>query len=406
MSIAWNVAQPYLPIAEHWKSLVAFLSLCFLVLAITGWVFAHWTVLEKVRRAKGARKKMALVIVAIIGAASFVLLWLLVNKPATETPSSPPITTTEPPATTPAKQIPGSSPSSPTAPAPAIQRHINTFSPKEIREQLAQTGPLEVEDVATGFLNGTVDWTLMFSAVHKTGRDELQVQFVPEGGPPPIINCWVALKGNEYLGRLKSAVPFRVKGVTKHVELNIINLSEAIIEQLPPLVQSPTPSPSPPSREEGPKVVPPRKPAAETDAGPRVVPPKKGGDWEKEIRERAATAIQTAESRAQKVNDFMEKYGPLLEQISAGKQPASREQEIPHLTEIEDTLIQECLGIEKETGWIAFRDLGHYMGGLNSNISDFNKIPSAHLKNDILGWTKDNIPRVVADATKQAARPL
>jgi hypothetical protein len=266
VSIAWNVAQPYLPIAERWKPIVAFLSLCFLLLTITGWVFAHSSVLGKVRRAKGAKKKMALVIVGIIGAAGFVLLWLLVNKPATETPPSPPITTKEPPATIPAKQIPGSSPSSATAPAPAIQRHINTFSPKEIREQLAQTGPLELEDVSAGFLNGTVDWTLKFSAVHKTGSNELQVQFVPEGGPPPIVNCWVQLKGNEYLGRLGNRQPtFRVKGVTNHVELNIINLSEASVEQGQDVAPTLSPDASPP-REVGPKNVPPKEPVATVHA--------------------------------------------------------------------------------------------------------------------------------------------
>jgi hypothetical protein len=199
-----------------------------------------WKWIARLRAHLSVRRPTMLILVFFLCGGLGVSLYLLIEKhsKAGEQPSSeqPDSTTT-------------------THSASGIGTHANTFTPQEIRAQLEQTGPLEIEDVSAGFVNGVVDWTLRFSALYKLGKNEIQVQFVAETGPPPTVNCRIPLKGNEYLGRIKSPVPFRVKGVISHAELNIINLRDASIEQLP---QS-SPKPSPP-REEGPRVVPPRSP--------------------------------------------------------------------------------------------------------------------------------------------------
>jgi hypothetical protein len=147
------------------------------------------------------------------------------------------------------------------------RKHINTFTPREIQDQLTQTGPLERNDVADGFVNGVVDWTLLYTSLQKLrGDNTLLVTFNTEPGMSPSVTCQAPLKGNEYLGRIKDpgTVYFRVKGVINEVEVNRIVLIEASFEQVPPPVPAPKPTPTPVRTSQ---VVPPRSGALPSSQG-------------------------------------------------------------------------------------------------------------------------------------------
>lgn len=234
----------------------------------------------------GANKKMTLTAFILGGAIVGFALWILfvVTHPTT---TAPPKIGTETDKTLSTKESPVlqagplgnvSSPMPTPTPTPT-PRHINTFTPREIHNEMARTGPFELKEVGESFVNGVVDWTLLFSSVHGSrGDPAIQVNFGPEDGFPPTVICTqMPLKGNEYLGRIKSPIRFRVHGVISGVHENTIVLIEATVEQLPNTSPSPSqgskvlPTPVP---DAGPRVVPPKiPPVTNSDAGPRVVPP-------------------------------------------------------------------------------------------------------------------------------------
>jgi hypothetical protein len=90
VGIAWAIAQPHIPTPAGWETVFAFLSLSFLVLTAIGWIIAHSQWVQKVRRDRGARM-LTIIVIAIIGAACFVALWLLLGV-SRETPKTLSIT--------------------------------------------------------------------------------------------------------------------------------------------------------------------------------------------------------------------------------------------------------------------------------------------------------------------------
>jgi hypothetical protein len=138
----------------------------------------------------------------------------------------------------------------PVTPAPTPTpplRHVNIFTPQEILTQLEKAGPLERNQVAEGFINGVVDWTLWFKEIQDVRTDTMTVQFRPEINGFPMIVCpKVRLEGNKYLGRIEHPVPFRVKGVISEAAHLRIVLTEVSFEQLPnpASTQKPTPTPA------------------------------------------------------------------------------------------------------------------------------------------------------------------
>lgn len=124
--------------------------------------------------------------------------------------------------------------------APAEARipstHTNTFTTREVERQIGSAGPLQRDDVAKEFVNGAVDWTLVFGAVRPLKEDAslLEVTFSTERtGGGPKVTVQVPRSGNEYLGLIKGGdeVMFNVKGtiseidVEKHSDMKLVNAS-------------------------------------------------------------------------------------------------------------------------------------------------------------------------------------
>lgn len=278
-----------------------------------------------------AYKKMTLTAFILGGAIVGFALWVffVVTHPATTV--SPKIGTDGPKALD-IKDNPllhvgplasAASSSMPTAAPTPVPRHINLFTPREIHNEMARTGPFELKEVGESFVNGIVEWTLLFSSVHGSRDDPaIQVDFAPEDGFPPTIICTqIPLKGNEYLGRIKSPIRFRVRGVISSVQEQTIILTEATIEQLPNPSPTSSPLPDSPKPFRNSSVVPPRsrkdapQSAEITVVPPHATPPEtEWSSWSDPVYKR--------EKDRRGVEQLRDRGGQILEQWLGAKDDA------------------------------------------------------------------------------------
>lgn len=143
------------------------------------------------------------------------------------------------------------------------------------------------------------------------------------------------------------------------------------------------------------------------EVGPKVVPPNVGQG----IRERASATIHQLESRISEANRILKESANLLDFMAGldGTDPKlyEAEKQIPKMLPVGgDQLIKECTAIESETGWTAFREIAGHLMILDQFILNFNKVPSARIKNNILTYTVQHIPARLVDAKAQSVRPL
>jgi hypothetical protein len=81
VSIAWVIAQPYLPLPERWKPAFAFVSLCILAFTLVGWLFAHSENIQRFRHGPKGSRVLTVIVIGLIGAAITITLWKFVGEP-------------------------------------------------------------------------------------------------------------------------------------------------------------------------------------------------------------------------------------------------------------------------------------------------------------------------------------
>jgi hypothetical protein len=118
--------------------------------------------------------------------------------------------------------------------------------------------------------------------------------------------------------------------------------------------------------------------------------------------------ISDVESRIRQITRLLEKDSKQLDDISTYPKgfiyKATQQANFSDIFEVENELLEEASTIYKETNLSALGELWQSLLALNRKIGEYNQTKTARLKNDILKWTIQVIPKNLADATIQATK--
>jgi hypothetical protein len=123
------------------------------------------------------------------------------------------------------------------------------------------------------------------------------------------------------------------------------------------------------------------------------------------LHERAAKLIQDVGRRTHRINQLLDKDGPVLDAIAkyaeGYREQAAREFDFAQLFEVEDEIIQEARAIDLESNWNSFGELCQSLLSLNTKIRDYNQDKVAALKNEVLKWSVQTVPKNLQDAKEE-----
>jgi hypothetical protein len=129
------------------------------------------------------------------------------------------------------------------------------------------------------------------------------------------------------------------------------------------------------------------------------------------IHERAAALIQAVDRRMQRINQLLDKDGPVLDMIAkyaeGYREQAAGEFNFAQLFEVEEEKIQEARAIDLESNWNSFGVLCQSLLTLNTKIRNYNENKVAALKEEVLKWSFQAVPKNLQDAKEELSkRPL
>src|SRR4051812_8288835 len=83
VSVAFALAQPFIPVPDSWKPILGLISISFLILTIIGWLCAHSNTIQTFRHGTKGSSMLTISIVGLVGAGIAIgLWWLLIGRPS------------------------------------------------------------------------------------------------------------------------------------------------------------------------------------------------------------------------------------------------------------------------------------------------------------------------------------